>query len=286
LIWLAAARPRTLPAAIAPVLVGTAAAVPHAALVPALAALLGALAIQVGANFANDAFDGERGVDGPDRLGPTRAVGAGLVSPAAMKRAALVAFAVAAVPGLYLTSRVGWPIPAIGVASILAALAYTGGPRLGYLGLGDVFVFVFFGFVAVCGTTYVQTGAVPCVAVLAAIPIGALTTAILVVNNVRDRAGDARAGKRTLAVRLGRRAAIVEYAGLVGVAHLASIALAIHLRSPGPLLGLVTLPLGLARLRMLARTDGAALNPLLGATAQLLLLHAIALSAGLWMSAR
>jgi 1,4-dihydroxy-2-naphthoate octaprenyltransferase len=286
LIWLAAARPRTLPAAIAPVLVGTAAAAPHAAVVPALAALFGALAIQIGANFANDAFDGERGVDGADRLGPRRAVGAGLVTAAAMKRAALAAFAIAALPGLYLTIRAGWAIPAIGVASILAAVAYTGGPRLGYRGLGDVFVFAFFGLVAVCGTTYVQTGAVPVVSVLAAIPVGALTTAILVVNNLRDRAGDARAGKRTLAVRFGRRAAIVEYAALVLVAHGASVGLAIWTRSPAPLLGLVTLPLGAARVRAIARTDGAALNAELGATAQLLLLHAVALSAGLWISAR
>jgi 1,4-dihydroxy-2-naphthoate octaprenyltransferase len=286
LIWVAAARPRTLPAAIAPVLVGTAAAAPHAALVPALAALAGALAIQIGANFANDAFDGERGVDGADRLGPRRAVGAGLVSARAMKRAALAAFAVAALPGVYLTIHAGWPIPAIGIASILAALAYTGGPRLGYRGLGDVFVFAFFGIAAVCGTTYVQTGAVPVASVLAAVPVGALTTAILVVNNIRDRAGDARAGKRTLAVRLGRRAAIVEYAALVLVAHVASIVLAIWARSPAPLLGLLTLPVGAARVRAVARTDGAALNPELGATAQLLLLHALALAAGLWMSVR
>jgi len=282
--WIAASRPRTLPAAVAPVAVGTACAhvAGGVALGPALAALGGALAIQIGANFANDAFDGERGVDGPGRLGPTRAVGAGLVTAAAMKRAMIAAFAVAMGFGIYLVAVVGWPVVAIGLASIAAAIAYTGGPwPLGYHGLGDVFVIVFFGGVAVCGTTYVQIGTVPCVAWLAAVPVGALATAILVVNNLRDRAGDARAGKRTLVVRFGRRAAIAEYAALHAVADLAAIAIAIHVRSPWPLLPLATLPLAARRTAAVARTDGAALNPLLGATAQLLLLHSAALTAGI-----
>jgi 1,4-dihydroxy-2-naphthoate octaprenyltransferase len=287
-IWIAAARPRTLPAAVAPIAVGAACA--HAAgaiaLGPTLAALGGALAIQVGANFANDAFDGERGVDGADRLGPARAVGTGAVTATAMKRAMLAAFAVAMGFGVYLVAAHGWPIVAIGLASIAAAVAYTGGPwPLGYHGLGDLFVLVFFGGVAVCGTAFVASGAVPAVAMIAAVPVGALATAILVVNNLRDRHGDARAGKRTLAVRLGRRAAIVEYAALVLVAELAPIAIAVALGSPWPLVALATAPLALVRVRAIAATDGAALNPQLGATAQLLLLHSAALAAGIALAA-
>jgi 1,4-dihydroxy-2-naphthoate octaprenyltransferase len=286
--WIAASRPRTLPAAVAPVAVGTACA--HAAggvaWGPALAALGGALAIQIGANFANDAFDGERGVDGPGRLGPTRAVGAGLVTPGAMKRAMALAFLVAMGFGVYLTAVVGWPVVAIGLASIAAAIAYTGGPwPLGYHGLGDVFVMVFFGGVAVCGTAFVQRGEVPCLALLAAVPVGALATAILVVNNLRDRAGDARAGKRTLVVRLGRRGAIVEYAALLAAAELAAVAIAMALRSGWPLVALATAPLAAGRVAAVARTDGAALNPLLGATAQLLVLHSAALAAGIALAA-
>ena len=211
--WIAAARPKTLPAAVVPVVVGTACAAASggAAWAPACAALGGAIAIQIGTNFANDVFDAERGADGPDRVGPTRAVAAGLIAPRAMKHAMIAAFAVAIAFGIYLASIGGWPIVAIGIASIAAGIAYTGGPfPLGYHGLGDVFVLAFFGFVAVCGTAFVELGRVPALAIGAAIPIGALATAILVVNNVRDRASDARAGKRTLAVRFGRRAAVVE----------------------------------------------------------------------------
>jgi 1,4-dihydroxy-2-naphthoate octaprenyltransferase len=283
-VWIAAARPRTLPAAVAPVAVGAAcaSATGGVALGPTLAALGGALAIQIGANFANDAFDGERGVDGPDRLGPPRAVGSGAISAGAMKAAMAAAFAVAIGFGVYLVAACGWPIVAIGLASIAAAIAYTGGPwPLGYHGLGDVFVLAFFGGVAVCGTAFVASGAVPAIAVLAAVPVGALATAILVVNNLRDRHGDSRSGKRTLAVRFGRRAAIVEYAALVLAAELAPIAIAAALRSPWPLLPLATAPLALVRVRAIAATDGAALNPQLGATARLLLVHSAALAAGI-----
>jgi len=159
--WIGAARPRTLPAAVVPVAVGTAcvAAVGTIAWGPALAALAGALAIQIGTNFANDVFDAERGADGPDRVGPVRAVAAGLISAAAMKRAMVAAFAVAVGFGIYLVAVAGWPVVAIGIASVVAGIAYTGGPwPLGYHGLGDVFVMIFFGFVAVCGTAYVQLG--------------------------------------------------------------------------------------------------------------------------------
>jgi 1,4-dihydroxy-2-naphthoate octaprenyltransferase len=278
--WLAAARPRTLPAAVVPVVVGTACA--HVAardgisIAPALAALAGALAIQVGTNFANDVFDAERGADGPDRIGPLRAVSAGLISAAAMKRAMIAAFAVAAAFGAYLATVGGWPIVAIGLASIAAGIAYTGGPwPLGYHGLGDVFVFAFFGPVAVCGTAYVAIGAVPWLAVWAALPIGALATAILAVNNARDIATDTRAGKRTLAVRLGKRGALVEYALLLAIAY--GIAIALRVWLP-----LATLPIAIARVRGLARAvTGPDYNTLLAATAQLLLLFGALLAIGL-----
>jgi len=282
--WLSAARPRTLPAAVIPVAVGTAcaAAAAEVAWGPALAALAGALAIQVGTNFANDVFDAERGADGPDRLGPTRAVAAGLITAAAMKRAMIAAFGLAAAFGIYLVAVAGWPVVAIGLASILSGIAYTGGPwPLGYHGLGDVFVMAFFGFVAVCGTVFVQLGHVPAVACWASLPVGALATAILVVNNLRDRLGDTRAGKRTLAVRFGRRAALFEYAGLLALAYAVPLGLAVA-GHPFAALPVLTAPLALARLRQLAAcADGPAFNRSLAATAQLLLLHGALFTAGL-----
>ena len=282
-VWIAAARPRTLPAAVVPVAVGTAcvAAVDQVAWGPALAALAGAIAIQIGTNFANDVFDAEKGADGADRVGPLRAVSAGLITAAAMKRAMIGAFAVASAFGLYLVATAGWPIVAIGIASILSGIAYTGGPwPLGYHGLGDVFVMVFFGFVAVCGTVFVQLARVPALALWAAIPVGALATAILVVNNLRDRASDTRAGKRTLAVRLGRRAVLVEYALLLAVAYVVPVALAVH--APWRALPVVTAPLALVRLRQLAAaSDGPTFNGLLAATGQLLLLHGVLFAVGL-----
>jgi 1,4-dihydroxy-2-naphthoate polyprenyltransferase len=282
-VWLAAARPRTLPAAMTPVVVGTACAhvAGRIAWLPALAALGGALAIQIGANFANDVFDAESGADGPDRVGPVRAVASGLISAAAMKRAMILAFGVAMLFGIYLVHVAGWPVVAIGLASIAAGIAYTGGPwPLGYHGLGDVFVLGFFGFVAVCGTAFVQLGRVPAIAWWAAVPVGVLATAILVVNNVRDRATDVRAGKRTLAVRFGRRAALIEYAALVVVAYGVPIALACG--HPWRLLPLVTLPLAVARIRGLARAvTGPEHNALLAATAQLLLVYGALFAAGL-----
>ncbi len=283
-VWLAAARPRTLPAAVVPVAVGTACARAAGAIAwgPALAALGGALAIQIGTNFANDVFDAEKGTDGPDRIGPTRAVAAGLISARAMKLATAAAFAVACAFGLYLVVVAGWPVAAIGVVSILAGLAYTGGPwPLGYHGLGDVCVMAFFGFVAVCGTAYVQLGFVPRVSAAAAPPVGALATAILVVNNVRDRAGDARSGKRTLAVRLGRRGALVEYVALVALAYAVPAALAVT-RGAWCALPLASLPLAVLRVRDLARaTSGPDHNRCLAATAQLMLVHGALLAIGL-----
>lgn len=283
--WIGASRLRTLPAAVAPVVVGTACA--HAtggiAWGPALAALGGAIAIQIGTNFANDVFDAERGADGPDRVGPVRAVAAGLISPRAMKRAMIIAFLIACAFGLYLTATVGWPIVAIGIASILAGVAYTGGPYpLGYHGLGDIFVMAFFGFVAVCGTTFVQVGHVPPLAIWASIPVGAIATAIIVVNNVRDRATDVRAGKRTLAVRFGRRFAIAEYAGLLVAAYAVPVGLAVCTHAPWRALPLLTLPLAWQRLRnLIDAATGPAHNALLAATGQLLLAHGALFAIGL-----
>ena len=278
--WIAAARPKTLPAAVVPVAAGTACA--HAAggiaWAPALAALGGARALQIGTNFANDVFDAERGADGPDRIGPVRAVAAGLISARAMKLAMIAAFAVAALFGIYLVHVAGWPIVAIGIASVAAGIAYTGGPwPLGYHGLGDVFVFAFFGLVAVCGTAYVQLAYVPALAVWVALPIGALATAILVVNNLRDRATDARAGKRTLAVRLGRRGALAEYVALVALAYAVAVVL-----GGWCLLALASLPLAIVRVRALATAvTGAEYNACLAGTAQLLLVYGALVATGL-----
>lgn len=282
--WLLASRPATLPAALVPVAVGTACA--HAAgglrWTPALAALLGAVFIQIGTNFANDVFDAEKGADTEERLGPTRAVAAGLISARSMRIAMVIAFGLATLAGVFLVSVAGWPILAIGVASILSGIAYTGGPYpLGYHGLGDLFVFVFFGFVAVCGTAYVQLGDVPLLAIAASIPVGALATAILVVNNVRDRHTDVKAGKRTLAVRFGKRAAIIQYALLMAASYAVPLTLWRTGRGPFVLLPLLTLPFAFILLAQLARREGRPLNPTLAATGQLLLAYGLLLTLGL-----
>jgi len=285
--WILAARPATLTAALVPVAVGTACAHAVGGLRwgPALAALFGAMWIQIGTNFANDVFDAEKGADTDDRLGPTRAVAAGLISPTAMKVAMVAAFGLATLSGLYLTWTAGWPVIAIGVASVISGIAYTGGPfPLGYHGLGDVFVLIFFGFVAVVGTVYVQTLSAPTIAWLAAIPVGALATAILVVNNLRDRETDAVAGKRTLAVRFGRGGAIGEYVALVLAAYAVPVALWIGGRSPWVLLPLASLPLAGLLVRRVATQSGRDLNATLARTAQLLLLHGALLAAGIALS--
>jgi 1,4-dihydroxy-2-naphthoate octaprenyltransferase len=284
-VWVSAARLRTLPAAVVPVVVGTAVAraVGHVAWGPAFAALAGSVAIQIGTNFANDVFDAEKGADGPDRIGPVRAVAAGLISAGAMKRAMILAFAIATAFGAYLASVGGWPIVAIGLASIASGIAYTGGPwPLGYHGLGDLFVFVFFGLVAVCGTAYIQLGAVPCLAVWAAVPVGALATAIIVVNNLRDRATDVRVGKRTLAVRLGRTGALVEYATLLVASYAVSGGLAATQHDAWLLLPLLSLPLAVSRMRALVRAvSGPEFNACLAATGQLLLTYGVLFAVGL-----
>ncbi len=284
--WLLAARPRTLAVGAAPVLVGTALAAADgvARWLPAAAALSGALLLQIGANLANDLFDHERGADGPDRVGPPRAMQLGLLSAGQMRWGVGIVFAAAAAVGLYLVAEGGAPIAAIGVLSIAAGLAYTGGPfPLAYHGLGDLFAFVFFGGVAVGGSYYVQAHALPWHVVLASLPIGALATAVLVVNNVRDVEGDRRAGKRTLVVRFGARAGRVEYALLLGFAYAVPAATWLAGAAPlGALLPWLTLPRALALVRTLARSShGPTLNSALATTARLELAFALLLALGL-----
>jgi len=284
-----AARPATLPAAIAPVAVGVACAYAAGGFRagPAAAAAAGALLLQIAANFANDVFDYEKGADRADRLGPPRAVQSGLLSPAAMRRGLWVALAAALGVGIYLAAVAGWPVVALGLAAIAAAVAYTGGPfPLGYHGLGDLMVLVFFGFAAVCGTAFVQTGAVPAAAVVASIPVGALATAILVVNNLRDREGDAASGKRTLAVRLGARGARIEYAALLAAAYAVPIASALWSRAPILAAPLLTAPWALRLGGAVWRRDGAALNPCLPATARLLLASSLIWAAAIAFAGR
>ncbi len=285
--WLLAIRPKTLPAALAPVLVGTALAAADGtfALGPALAAALGALLLQIGSNIANDYFDYLKGADTPDRTGPTRVAASGLIPLRELRRGMVVVFGLAALVGLYLVAVGGWPILAVGVAAILAAILYTGGPLpYGYVGLGDLFVFLFFGLVAVMGTYYVQAGQVTWGSFLAAVPVGLLITAILVVNNLRDIESDRRAGKRTLAVLLGRRGARLEYTLLLVGAYLGPLLLwLLDGRGPWVLLPWLTLPLAWRWTRFVwddARY-GPPLNQALAGTAQLSLLFSLLLAGGL-----
>jgi 1,4-dihydroxy-2-naphthoate octaprenyltransferase len=283
--WVAGARPRTLPAALAPVVVGTgaAAALGGFRLVPALLALLVALALQVAVNYANDHSDGKRGTDA-DRVGPMRLVGSGAASARSVLVAALLAFAVAGVAGLVLAALSSWWLVAVGAVCIAAAWTYTGGPLpYGYRALGEVFVFVFFGLVAVAGTTFVQTGRVEGLALAAAVPVGLLSTALLVVNNLSDVEGDARVGKRTLAVLLGDRATRVSYVGLLAVAFAAVVAIGVG--RPWALLALLAVPLAVPPSRVvLSGGRGPALIAALQATGLLTLATGVLLGAGLALS--
>lgn len=289
-LWWLAARPKTLPAAAAPVLVGSACAFAdgHFAWRPALAALAGALALQIAANFANDVFDYEKGADTHARVGPVRAVQAGWVSPAVMRRALAAVIALALLIGAYLTSVAGPIIVGLGLVSIAAALAYTGGPYpLGYNGLGDICVFIFFGLVAVAGTYFVQAGRVSGLAWLASVPIGCLATAILVVNNVRDAPTDTLAGKRTLVVRWGRGFGIWEYRALLASAYASPIALVTvgELRV-WALLPWLSAPLALGLWRQIDRARGAALNVLLARTGMSLFVFGVLLALGIVTGSR
>jgi 1,4-dihydroxy-2-naphthoate octaprenyltransferase len=282
--WVEGARPRTLPAALAPVAAGTgaAAAADGFRLGPALLALLVALALQVGVNYANDYSDGVRGTDA-DRVGPLRLVGSGLAAPAAVKRAALASFGVAGLAGLGLVVLTGqWWLLGVGVACVLAAWFYTGGRHpYGYYGLGEVFVFVFFGLVAVSGTAYVQVGRVGWATLLTGVAIGALACAILVANNLRDIPTDTVAGKRTLAVRLGDERTRYLYAFLVLVAAAAVVAVGVA-TTWWALLGLAFLVRAAAPTRaVLAGAAGPALIPVLAATGASELLWSVLVAAPL-----
>ncbi|TFV53302.1 1,4-dihydroxy-2-naphthoate polyprenyltransferase [Blastococcus sp. TF02A-35] len=283
--WLAGARPRTLPAALAPVLVGTGTAVALGGfrLGPALLALLVALALQVGVNYANDYSDGRRGTDA-DRVGPMRLVGSGAAGPRQVLVAALVCFAVAGLAGLALAALSSWWLVLVGAVCIAAAWTYTGGPLpYGYRALGEVFVFVFFGPVAVVGTTYVQTRTVEGLAWAVSVPIGLLIVAILVVNNLRDRVGDAEVGKRTLAVLLGDRATRYLFAGLF-VAAFAVVA-AVGATRPWALLGLLAAPLAVPPSRtVLTGGQGPALIAALQGAGLVTLATGVLLGAGLALS--
>jgi 1,4-dihydroxy-2-naphthoate octaprenyltransferase len=282
-----ASRPKTLPAAVAPVLIGTAMAAADGACAAsiAVATLLAALAIQVGTNFANDYFDFLHGTDTPDRQGPTRVTQAGLVSLAGMRLATAFSFLVAAALGLFLAYHGGWPIILIGVLSILAGIFYTAGPRpLGYIGLGDILVLIFFGFVAVGGTYYLQTGSINPLVLLAGAGPGLLSTAILAVNNLRDRETDLQTGKRTLAVRFGSRFARGEY--LVTIVTAACLPIVLCLLTRAHYLALLAvaglLPVVPALRRVMQGVTGPALNDTLAATGRALFLYSLAFAIG-WL---
>jgi 1,4-dihydroxy-2-naphthoate octaprenyltransferase len=290
-IWLMAARPRTLPAAIAPVLVGSAAAVQWLGHLPRwgafFAALVGSIFIQIGTNLANDYSDAKRGADSADRLGPVRVTSSGLVTPQRVLTATWIAFAIAFACGIYLATVAGIVIIVIGVLSIAAGVLYTGGPRpYGYAGLGEVFVFLFFGLVAVNGSYYVQLEELDALPLGLSISIGFLATAIIVVNNVRDVETDRRAGKMTLAVRIGRAGAVNLYRLLVlGAFVVQPIALWAGEASALPLIGLLALPMAIKPMRIMAnRSDGPALNGALAATGALLGVFSLLVTAGLLIS--
>lgn len=279
-----AARPRTLPAAASPVLVGSALAYQAGGFAPgpAAGAMAGALLLQIGSNLANDVYDFEHGADSVARLGPVRVTQAGLLSGDEVKRGMWIAFGLATLIGAYLTTVAGWPVVAIGLASITVAIAYTGGPfPLGYRGLGDLFVLLFFGFVAVCGTAFVQVGEIPAASWPAGLMIGCLASAILVVNNVRDHETDRIAGKRTLAVILGRGFGVVEYGFLLAVAYVAAYSMVwFQYVSTWALLSFLTLPVAVGLFVHVRKYRGPVLNSTLAHTAQLLFLFSVLFSAG------
>lgn len=285
-IWVMAARLRTLPASVAPVLVGTSLALGagHFRPLAFVAALLGAVFIQVGTNLSNDYSDARRGADTDERLGPVRVTAGGLVPPSQVLLATYITFGLAVLCGAYLVAVAGPELIAVGAASILAGVLYTGGPRpYGYEGLGEVFVFLFFGIVAVAGSYFVQVQKLPWQAFACAVPIGLIASAILVVNNVRDMETDRRAGKKTLAVRLGRRRTRTLYAAMLTLAFLSPPLLWLAGgMTPWLMLTLLSFPLAIKLVQVVrTRVDGPALNGALARTGALQLLFCLLFSAGL-----
>ena len=294
-VWILGARPRTLPAAVVPVIVGSAAAAGMLGVDDGLrgievwrfvAALVVSLALQVGVNFANDYSDGIRGTD-DDRVGPLRLVASGARPASAVKRAAYLAFAVAGVAGLALAAATTWWLLVVGILAIAAAWFYTGGPRpYGYAGLGEVFVFVFFGVVATTGSAFVQIEEVTPLTLGVAVPVGLLATSLLVVNNLRDIPGDTASGKRTLAVRLGDQRTRILYTAMIGLTYV-SVPFVAGL-SDRPLAAASLFTVLLARppvQRVLEGARGPALIPVLGATGRLQLVFGVVLAVGLWLGA-
>jgi 1,4-dihydroxy-2-naphthoate polyprenyltransferase len=288
-LWLVASRPRTLPAAVAPVLVGTSLAGTEGTFKPLrfACALIGSIFIQIGTNLANDYSDARRGADTEDRLGPVRVTAGGLMPPRKVLIGTYVAFGVAVAAGAYLIAVAGWQLLLVGAASIAAGVLYTGGPRpYGYEGLGELFVFLFFGVVAVVGSYFVQVEKLEWEAFALSVPVGLLASAILVVNNVRDIDTDRRAGKRTLAVKLGRGGARTLFDGMLAVAFVAPIAVvASGALTAWVLLPLLAAPLAIPLRRTIrTRTDGPSLNGALAATGRLLAVYSLLLSAGVLAS--
>jgi 1,4-dihydroxy-2-naphthoate polyprenyltransferase len=285
--WLMAVRPKTLTASLMPVAVGTGLAFGQGVgrWLPAIAALVGALLIQIGTNLTNDYYDFKKGADTSERLGPVRVTQSGLIAPGTVLAGALGCFALAVLSGIYLVWVGGWPIVAIGLTSVLCGYAYTGGPLpLAYHGLGDIFVFVFFGLVAVTGTYYVQALTVSPAAWWAAIPVGALGTALLVVNNLRDAHTDVKANKRTLVVRLGTGAGKAEYLVLLAAAFATPFILfGLGLAGAWVFLALLSAPLAVGPLELVMGAQGAALNAALGATARLQLVFGLLFALGLYL---
>jgi 1,4-dihydroxy-2-naphthoate octaprenyltransferase len=289
-LWLVAARPRTLPAAVAPVLVGTALAAGTEDVFRPLrfvCALVASVFIQIGTNLANDYSDARRGADTEDRLGPVRVTAGGLLPPRRVLIGTYVAFGIAVAAGAYLIAVAGWQLLLVGAASIAAGVLYTGGPKpYGYEGLGELFVFLFFGVVAVVGSYFVQTEHLAWEAFALSVPVGLLAAAILVVNNVRDVDTDRRAGKRTLAVKLGRPGARKLFLALVSISFLAPIVVwAFGGLSAWILLSLAAAPLATPLIRTVnSRTDGASLNAALAGTGQLLAAYSLLLAVGALLS--
>lgn len=287
-VWLLATRPATLTASVAPVMAGSALAWARGALrLDVLAtALFGAALIQIGTNLANDYFDFKKGADTAERLGPARVTQKGWVTPEAVFRGMVLAFVGATLAGVHLVWVGGWPIVVLGLASIAAGVGYTAGRyALAYLGLGELFVFLFFGLVAVVATYGLHGAPITDAAPWAAgVALGAMASAVLVVNNLRDRDTDVRAHKRTMAVRIGATWTRREYAALMAAPHAVAVAYAVTTGAYGWLATLVTAPLTVAAVRRVYAVDGRALNPMLGQTAKLVLLWAAALSAGVVLS--
>ena len=284
-IWWLASRPKTLSAAIAPVLVGSAVAYSESGFdfIAALAALLVGLLIQVGTNFYNDYADFTRGADTAERLGPMRVTQSGLLAPQTVRWAAILTFTMAGLIGVYLIWLAGWPVALIGLAAILAGLAYTAGPwPLAYNGLGDLFAWIFFGFVAVCGTAYVQLRQVPFLGWMGGLAIGAMITALLAVNNIRDIETDRSAGRRTIPVVFGRSGGMLEYGFCLFVAYLTPLYIFVIFRQHlWHLLPILTLPEAIRLFRFIQVTEGRNLNKALAGTARLVLWYGVFMAVGI-----